>query len=429
MQQRSPVQIAQLCGSVASALVGGMVAAYAVAESRVDDFTFSDDGLTSVVITPQWAGATAAVAAAVGVALLQRWALLRWARGGLATVFAAAGALAIALPAFVPVSAQISVTLNAIGAGAFLAAAAYPTKSHRAAQIALALGVTATTLYFGAADLWRDRVARWSLTLPGDTHPVPSTVPVWILLAATLLVGVVAAVARPNQKPGDIDTRLVTLGVVLPLAFTALYVSLGSTSTSPESWVTAVAIAVAVTVALAWRLSPHDGRFILVGLAVSAVSVSTTHFSSDWTWAMPAGAAALALGVVVGWKRPMPQLGLGLLGVTALSGLSDNPLTTVSYVVVLPLALGLAVTSCLTVAVGAVSSGAVLPVTLTLFSVSATFLEAAAQEFGWSNGPLVEHGPVSVNTPIPLAVLAATATIVVGMVTIHMKRVRPAVVT
>ncbi|MDI9903238.1 hypothetical protein QM716_25605 [Rhodococcus sp. IEGM 1409] len=350
-------------------------------------------------------------------------------RGGLATVFTAAGALAIALPAFVLISAQISVTLNAIGAGAFLAAAAFPTTGHRGAQIALALGVTTTTLYFGAADLWRDRVVRWSLTLPGDSYPLPSTIPVWILLAATLLVGGVAAVARPNQEPGDVGVRLVTLGVVLPLAFTVLYVWLGSTSTSHGSWVTAVVIAIAVTVALAWRLSPHDGRFILVGLAVSAVSVSTTHFSSDWTWAVLAGAAALALGVVVGWKRPMPQLGLGLLGVSALSGLSDSPLTTVSYVVVLPLALGLAVASCLPVAFGAVSSGAVLPFTLTLFSVSATILEPDVQEFGWSNGPLVEHGPVTVNTPIPLAVLAATATIVVAMTTIHLKRVRTAVVT
>ncbi|MDV6272077.1 hypothetical protein R3Q06_01060 [Rhodococcus erythropolis] len=424
MQQRSQVRRAQLYGPVVSALVGGVVAAYAVAESRVDDFSFSDDGLTSVVITPQWAGATAAVVAAVGVALLHRWA-----RGGLATVFAAAGALAIALPAFVLISAQISVTLNAIGAGAFLAAAAFPTKGHRGAQIALALGVTTTTLYFGATDLWRDRVARWSLTVPGDSYPVPSTVPVWILLAATLLVGVVAAVARPNQETDDVDTRLATLGVVLPLAFTALYVWLGSTPTSHGSWMTAVVIAVAVTVALAWRLSPHDGRFILVGLAVSAVTVSTTHFSSDWTWAMPAGAAALALGVIVGWKRPIPQLGLGLLAMTALSGLSDSALTTVAYVIVLPLSLGLVVTSSLPVAVGAVSSGAVSPFTLTLFSVSATFVEPAAQEFGWSNGPLVEHGPVTVNTPIPLAVLAATATIVAAMTTIHLKRDRPAVVT
>lgn len=193
MQQRSPVQIAQLYGPVASALVGGVVAAYAVAESRVDDFSFSDAGVISVVITPQWAGATAAVVAAVGVALLHRWG-----RGGLASVFAVVGALAIALPAFVPVSAQISVTLNAVGAGAFLAAAAFPTKGHRGAQTALGLGVTTTTLYFGAADLWRDRVPRWSLTLPGDSYPVPSTVPVWILLAATLLVGGVAALARPN---------------------------------------------------------------------------------------------------------------------------------------------------------------------------------------------------------------------------------------
>ena len=283
MQQRSPVQIAQLYGPVASALVGGVVAAYAVAESRVDDFSFSDAGVISVVITPQWAGATAAVVAAVGVALLHRWG-----RGGLASVFAVVGALAIALPAFVPVSAQISVTLNAIGAGAFLAAAAFPTKGHRGAQTALGLGVTTTTLYFGAADLWRDRVPRWSLTLPGDSYPVPSTVPVWILLAATLLVGGVAAVARPNQEPGDIDARLVKLGVVLPLVFTALYVWLGST-TSPGSWVIAVVMAVAVTVALAWRLPPHDGRFVLAGLAVSAVSVSSISFSSDWTWAMPAG--------------------------------------------------------------------------------------------------------------------------------------------
>ena len=423
MQQRSPVQIAQLYGPVASALVGGVVAAYAVAESRVDDFSFSDAGVISVVITPQWAGATAAVVAAVGVALLHRWG-----RGGLASVFAVVGALAIALPAFVPVSAQISVTLNAVGAGAFLAAAAFPTKGHRGAQTALGLGVTTTTLYFGAADLWRDRVPRWSLTLPGDSYPVPSTVPVWILLAATLLVGGVAALARPNQEPGDIDTRLVKLGVVLPLVFTALYVWLGST-TSPGSWVIAVVLAVAVTVALAWRLPPHDGRFVLVGLAVSAVSVSSISFPSDWTWAMPAGAAALALGVVVGWRRPMPQLGLGLLAVTALSGLLDAAPTTVAYVLVLPLALGLAVTSCMPVAVEAVSSGAMLPVAFTLFSVSPTFLDPGSREFGWSTGVLVEHGPAAVNTPIPLTVLAATATIVVAVSTIHLKRVRPAVVT
>ncbi|KZL34994.1 MULTISPECIES: hypothetical protein [Rhodococcus] len=423
MQQRSPVQIAQLYGPVASALVGGVVAAYAVAESRVDDFSFSDAGVISVVITPQWAGATAAVVAAVGVALLHRWG-----RGGLASVFAVVGALAIALPAFVPVSAQISVTLNAVGAGAFLAAAAFPTKGHRGAQTALGLGVTTTTLYFGAADLWRDRVPRWSLTLPGDSYPVPSTVPVWILLAATLLVGGVAALARPNQEPGDIDARLVKLGVVLPLVFTALYVWLGST-TSPGSWVIAVVLAVAVTVALAWRLPPHDGRFVLVGLAVSAVSVSSISFPSDWTWAMPAGAAALALGVVVGWRRPMPQLGLGLLAVTALSGLLDAAPTTVAYVLVLPLALGLAVTSCMPVAVGAVSSGSVFPFALTLFSVSATFLDPVSQEFGWSTDTLEEHGPVSVDTPIPLAVLAATATIVVAVTSIHLKRVRPAVVT
>ena len=423
MQQPSSVQIAQLYGPVASALVGGVVAAYAVAESRVDDFSFSDDGVTSVVITPQWAGATAAVVAAVGVALLHRWG-----RGGLASVFAVVGALAIALPAFVPVSAQISVTLNAIGAGAFLAAAAFPTKGHRGAQTALGLGVTTTTLYFGAADLWRDRVPRWSLTLPGDSYPVPSTVPVWILLAATLLVGGVAALARPNQEPGDIDARLVKLGVVLPLVFTALYVWLGST-TSPGSWVIAVVLAVAVTVALAWRLPPHDGRFVLVGLAVSAVSVSSISFPSDWTWAMPAGAAALALGVVVGWRSPMPQLGLGLLAVTALSGLLDAAPATVAYVLILPLALGLAVTSCMPVAVEAVSSGAMLPVALTLFSVSATFLDPVSQEFGWSTDTLEEHGPVSVDTPIPLAVLAATATIVVAITTIHLKRVRPAVVT
>ncbi|EEN84763.1 hypothetical protein ACFWNH_11120 [Rhodococcus qingshengii] len=423
MHQRSPVQIAQLYVSVASALVGGVVAAYAVAESRVDDFSFSDAGVISVVITPQWAGATAAVVAAVGVALLHRWG-----RGGLASVFSVVGALAIALPAFVPVSAQISVTLNAIGAGAFLAAAAFPTKGHRGAQTALGLGVTTTTLYFGAADLWRDRVPRWSLTLPGDSYPVPSTVPVWILLAATLLVGGVAALARPNQEPGDIDARLVRLGVVLPLVFTALYVWLGST-TSPGSWVIAVVMAVAVTVALAWRLPPHDGRFVLAGLAVSAVSVSSISFPSDWTWAMPAGAAALALGVVVGWRSPMPQLGLGLLAVTALSGLLDAAPTTVAYVLILPLALGLAVTSCMPVAVEAVSSGAMLPVAFTLFSVSPTFLDPGSREFGWSTGPLVEHGPAAVNTPIPLAVLAATATIVVAVTSIHLKRVRPAVVT
>ncbi|MFZ2175068.1 MAG: hypothetical protein WAW17_13765, partial [Rhodococcus sp. (in: high G+C Gram-positive bacteria)] len=135
------------CGPIVAALVGGVLAAFALRESEVLDHTIAaKDGLSGVLVTPQWAGTIAAVVAVAALTVLLR---LRSGIGAAAT--ALVGAAAIGLPAVVAVATEPALTLNAVGAGLMLGAAAYPTAGRRAPLIALALGVLAATVFFGGA--------------------------------------------------------------------------------------------------------------------------------------------------------------------------------------------------------------------------------------------------------------------------------------
>lgn len=147
------------CGPIVAALIGGVLAGLALRESEVLDHTIAaKDGLSGVLVTPQWAGTIAAV---VAVAVLTMLLRLRSGIGAAAT--ALVGAAAIGLPAVVAVATEPALTLNAVGAGLMLGAAAYPTAGRRAPLIALALGVLAATVFFGVARLWRVPAQRWSV--------------------------------------------------------------------------------------------------------------------------------------------------------------------------------------------------------------------------------------------------------------------------
>ncbi|AII05746.1 hypothetical protein [Rhodococcus opacus] len=160
------------CGPIVAALIGGVLAGLALRESEVLDHTIAaKDGLSGVLVSPQWAGTIAAVVAVAVLTVLLR---LRSGIGAAAT--ALVGAAAIGLPAVVAVTTEPALALNAVGAGLMLGEAAYPAAGRRAPLIALALGVLAATVFFGVARLWRVPAQRWSVTLPA-TEPPPTTLP------------------------------------------------------------------------------------------------------------------------------------------------------------------------------------------------------------------------------------------------------------
>ena len=118
-----------------------------------------------------------------------------------------------------PSPPRFSVTLNAIGAGAFPRGKRhFRRRVHRGAQTASRTRrnhgrpCTSAQRTYG-----RDRVPRWSLTLPGDSYPVPSTV--------SRLDSARRNSSRGWESPQSHDrirsratstARLVKLGVVLP---------------------------------------------------------------------------------------------------------------------------------------------------------------------------------------------------------------------
>ncbi|WP_050785095.1 hypothetical protein [Rhodococcus opacus] len=409
------MKLVDRCGPIVAALVGGVLAAFALRESEVLDHTIAaKDGLSGVLVTPQWAGTIAAVVAVVVLTVLLR---LRSGIGAAAT--ALVGAAAIGLPAVVAVATEPALTLNAVGAGLMLGVAAYPAAGRRVPLIALALGVLAATVFFGVARLWRVPAQRWSVTLPGDPFYVPATVPLPLLAGAVIVLGGVALVTRPDERGAGVRPAIV--GVGLPVVFLLLYTVLGTTESGPVSWTVAVGLAAAATLGGAWLLPASEWRVLLVGLAVAAATVGHVHYLPGAWWWVLGGLIALVAGVMVGWRYPMAAVGMVLLVLVVATGLLPDggifdAVTITAYTLVLPGALGLSVASVLSPTPAdapVVVSTAMVPLTMTFFAVSAPL---AVADYGWSNGyPTSESGPVvTVVSPLPLGIVVATVTAVLA---------------
>ena len=402
-------------GPTVAALIGGVLAAFAVRESEVLDHTIAaKDGLSGVPVTPQWAGTVAAVVAVTALTVL-----LRLRSGVWAAATALVGAAAIGVPAVVAVATEPAVTLNAVGAGLMLGAAAYPAVGRRAPLVALTVGVLAATVFFGVARVWRVPAPRWSVALPGDPVYVPATVPLPVLGVVVLVLGGVALTTRRVESGTGV--RPAVVGVVLPVVFLVLYTVWGSTGSGPVSWTVAAGLAVAATLAGAWVLPAPEGRVLLVGLAAAAVTVRQVHYAETAWWWVLGGLVALVAGVMLGWRYPMPTVGMALLVLVTATGLLPDggivdTVTTTAYTLMLPGALGLSVASVLPTGTAdppVVASAALLPLTMTFFAVSAP---VAVADYGWSNGyPTSESGPmVTVDSPLPVGIVVGTVTAVLA---------------
>ncbi|MCQ4122150.1 hypothetical protein [Rhodococcus tibetensis] len=160
---------------------------------------------------------------------------------------------------------------------------------------------------------------------------------------------------------------------------------------------------------------------LLVGLAAAAVTVGHVHYAAAAWWLVLGGLIALVAGVTLGWRYPMPGVGMVLLVLVTATGLLPDggifdAVTIAAYTLVLPGALGLSVVSVLSTPTGdppVVVSAAMLPLTMTFFAVSAPL---AVADYGWSSGyPTSESGPVvAVDSPLPLGIVVATVTAIVA---------------
>lgn len=282
------VNLVDRYGPTVATLVGGVLAAFAGRESEVLDHTIAvKDGLSGVLVAPQWAGTVAAVVAVTALTVL-----LRWRSGGGAAATALVGGAAIGVPSVVAVATEPAVTRNAGGAGLMLGAAAYPAVGRRAPLVALTVGVLAATVFFGVARVWRVPAQRWSVTLPGDPFYGPATVPLPVLGVVVLVLGGVALSTRRVESA--VEVRPTAGGVVLPVVFLVLYTGWGSTGSGPVSWTVAAGLAVAATLAGAGVLPAPEGRVLLVGLAAAAATIGQVHYA-EWWWVL-GGLVALVAG-------------------------------------------------------------------------------------------------------------------------------------
>ena len=316
-----------------------------------------------------------------------------------------------------PVASGASVVAGFLGG-----AAAHTTTGRRPARAALVIGAVGTALLYEGF-LWRTRELRWTLTSFGDPA-VPATVPVVVAAATAIVIGGVAYAIRPVVP--DTDRRGLVVAAALPVLFTVVYATLGSTSASTASWTLAVLLTgAAVLIATRWS-GRADGRFLMAAFAVAASAVNGLRYFPGSGWLVVGGVVVLGAGIALGCARPMPTTGIALLAAATLTGLwaTDPALDVVpasAYAVLVPFAVGLTVASALPATTAAAVTGALMPLTVTLFAVSAP----VERSFFWSNGAGedVDHPLAAVVSPSPVAAVVAAGAVAAAAVAVARTRI------
>lgn len=365
-------------GPALAALVGAFVAGFAILESEPNDtMVLEMDGGIWFHTTLQWVATVAAVTAVLV------YAALRSRASAAATVTAAlAGAVLLALPVWLDVTTAQSVSLVGLGAGALLGVSALLVSDRTEARVAPAVGLVAALLFTPAVDALRPQADRWVLSL--DPYYPPAVVPVPALVVTAALIAGVAVRCTPTEAQAP-NRSLLVVGAGLPLLFLVIQAAVGSTEPDYGPWLMGVVVAAAATIAATWWLRVSDAVTVLVGLAVTAAAVSNLGWFTS-----PHAGAVLALGIVLfvvgvrfGYRRPAPVAALAALVAVTAAGLlpGDTVVAVTAYAVVLPLAAGFALGSCLPGRPEAVLTAGMLPFTLTLLSV---YVPVGEPEFGWT---------------------------------------------
>lgn len=220
----------------------------------------------------------------------------------------------------------------------------------------------------------------------------------WWIPAVAALLALAAAVVGADHAVADApDRRTISAAVVVAVGGTVSYALADSDSFSVGRALVALLLALAVFAAAAWLLPGRDGLFLLAVLAISASTAPLApELSASVILNVPVLAAAAALigaGGYLGWRFPLPTLGLaGLLAVAALGipEVGDPTTLNVIRLLISALAAGHLLASTLPdrAATGALGVAALF----TPFAWSA--MSALFTPFGW-----VSYTPLSDATP------------------------------
>ncbi|GAB4586289.1 hypothetical protein [Nocardia sp. IFM 10818] len=265
-------------------------------------------------------------------------------------------------------------------------------------------------------------------TWPGFEVP-----PLW-LIALTLAVAVIAAIshrddAHPPMGLAHVPVLPVVGAVQLIVARLLGAEWLVRHGDSGPAVVAAVAVGIAATLLAALSVPGRDGEAVVLAVGLSAVGGAVTPLGIPG-WAVLPAAALLAVGMLVGTRRPAPALVLsllaGLAGVVALTVRVPQPLPVIGATALLALLAG----CCFGTTSVAIAPARVLAAVLVLqpsvvlalrdFSSRGHFDEVLGAADRWMIFP-----PGAPRSPVPALVAAV---IVVGCLgcSILLRRLRPA---
>ncbi|WP_349307175.1 hypothetical protein [Rhodococcus sp. IEGM 1381] len=404
--------------SAAAAAAGSVTGCWAVLATPPTDLLVAerDSSVSSAFLNPAWAGVVA-ILAALAVIGVAAW----FPRRGVVGVTGLLGSAVLVSPAVVDVSTALSVSVTGLGAGLLLAASALLARQQRGIFVALVLGAVAGYRFVEWAAQRPTDEFRWSVGLPGDPFYPEPVVPVIVLVVCAVLFASVITVTL-----SDVEQHERSWGIAAAaLAVWVAYSFLGDYTASVGHWAVAAGLTV-VVIACAAVVCGRDGAFVCAGLAVGATSVGSMAWNA-W-WLVPLAALGLAAGAVCAWRAPSVPVGCTVLAVICASTLVPySTFSTITYAVVLPVAIAYTLLSCAPTNPAVTAAGLLLPTMLCVFSLSAP--PAQPYTFGWTSATPGDEVSVSDFDPgvvgafaVAVAVATCAAVLTAGIAVVCSRR-------
>ncbi|OZF54512.1 hypothetical protein CH293_07285 [Rhodococcus sp. 14-2470-1b] len=358
--------------------VGAFTAVWAVVVTPARNFAYVAGGdRLDVFVGSAAAAATVAAVVAVVVAVFVT---------GRRTLYATTGIGVVLLAAVSFGSFDVQMHLRALAGGLILGGCAVLAGcgNRRTMQCALVVGVLAGMVLVPHIESSPVRYAEYLSNDSSGHYILVALAVLAVLLAFSNVEGVVERVQH--------RTRVLTVGVLVPVGGLVLYWlfvrsvdRLGADGAMQDRWLLGIAV-VPLLVGAAFALPRTTGTVVLAALAfVAAPTTGSMGFASAVVFV-----ALLVVGVVVGWRRPLPLVGFLLIALVAAMGLfADSQLDAIESavtVVILPVALGLLFSSLLPTSPPASVIAVTTPIAVTVPIVA---------EFGWTAyTPLTRVPPV-----------------------------------
>lgn len=351
-----------------------------------------------------------AIAAAVSAALLAR-------SGGRATPWIALAALLVIIfESLGMASGLLGDWAAALSGGVLLGASAILTASHRGAQAALALGILAAVRV--GAELGTLLTSSsgpqfaWVVAGPEDAV-VPERAAIAVALAVLAAIFLVAGYRTSSIAASQANTRMLAVGIALPLAAGGFGWWATEYRESTLVWFLALAGLTASALVAAWLLPKRDGSLILVLFASWAAGVSALDLVDKSYASLGFTVLLLAAGGLIAYR--FPQIYLGLFALLVLAGtnlaqsyLGDLPVSLEQWAV--PVIAGYVVVSALPTASTSLAIGMAVPFTMPL--TVTVYLVSSGAPMPWAGDDIL-GGSQPNETPLAiggLVVLSACAT-------------------